>query len=133
KSAFHNCPTGSVYATPPARTRIGLKQPPQLFTVTETAVALPRFPAASRATAVSVCEPLPAVVVSQVVVYGAAVTSPPRLAPSNWNCTPATPTLSLADAVTLVEPVTVWPAAGAVIETVGAVLSEGGGTGGGGA
>src|SRR5947209_6282813 len=101
KSAFHNCPSGSVYAAPPARTRIGEKQPPQLLTVTETAAALPLLPAASRATAVNECAPLPAVVVSQVVLNGAAVTSPPSFTPSKRNCTPATPTLSLAEAVTV--------------------------------
>jgi hypothetical protein len=40
------------------------------------------------------------------------------------NCTPATPTSSLAVAVTETEPCTVEPAAGAVSVTVGAVVSE---------
>ena len=39
------------------------------------------------------------------------------------NCTPATPTLSVAFAVTETVPDTMPPAAGAVIDTVGAVLS----------
>ena len=40
-------------------------------------------------------------VVSQVSAYGAVVSSEPRLAPSSWNCTPATPTLSEALAETV--------------------------------
>jgi hypothetical protein len=51
------------------------------------------------------------------------VTSAPRFAPSSLNCTPTTPTLSAALAETVVVPATVAPAAGAVIETVGGVLS----------
>ena len=92
-------------------------------TVTVTAVEVVVFPAASRATAVSVWLALVAVVVSHVTVYGAVVTSAPRFAPSSLNCTPATPTLSLALAVTEMLPVTVVPGAGAVTDTVGAVLS----------
>jgi hypothetical protein len=51
------------------------------------------------------------------------VTRLPRLAPSNWNCTLATLTLSVALAVTVAVPETVAPLAGAVIETAGAVVS----------
>ena len=58
----------------------------------------------------------------QEIEYGAAVSSTPRLAPSSRNCTPATPMLSAAVAVTVIVPVTV-PAAGAVIDTVGGVVS----------
>src|SRR5436190_875047 len=57
------------------------------------------MPSESLATAVSVCEPLLAVVVSQGTEYGAVVSSAPRLLPSSLNCTPATvraPTLSSA-------------------------------------
>ena len=52
------------------------------------------------------------------------MSSAPKLAPSNRNCTPATPTLSaaVADTVTA-EPDTVAPFAGAVIDTVGTVVS----------
>ena len=58
--------------------------------------------------------------------YGDAVSSAPRAAPSSRNCTPATPTLSLAVAETVTaEPETVAPLAGAVIETVGGVVSDG--------
>src|SRR4029077_8186061 len=92
-------------------------------TVTVTAALGAVLPAASRATAVSVCEPLLAVVVFQEAAYGAVVSSTPRLAPSRRNCTPATPTLSDALAVTLIVPVTVAPLAGAVTLTVGGVVS----------
>ena len=51
------------------------------------------------------------------------MSSAPRFVPSTLNCTPFTPTLSLAAAVTLTVPDTVAPAAGAVTETVGAVPS----------
>ena len=40
-------------------------------------------------------------VVSQLTVKGALVSSAPRATPSRKNCTPATPTLSDAPAVTL--------------------------------
>ena len=90
-----------------------------LFTVTETELEVVVFPAASRATAVRVCEPLVAVVVSQEDEYGEVVSSVPRFTPSNLNCTPATPTLSEAVAVTEVVPETVAPEVGAVMETVG--------------
>src|SRR5437870_2645708 len=57
------------------------------------------------------------------MVYGAVVTSAPRLAPSSLNCTPTTPTLSVALAETVTVPATVAPATGIVIETVGGVVS----------
>src|SRR5256885_1769470 len=94
-----------------------------LNTVTVTAAEVVRLPAASRATAVSVCEPLLAVVVFHDIEYGVAVSSAPRLAPSNRNCTPTTPTLSEALAVTLVVPPTVAPETGEVMLTVGGVVS----------
>src|SRR5205809_2699086 len=96
-----------------------------LSTVTLTAPAVAVLPAASRTTAVRLCVPLLAVVVIQERVYGAAVTSAPRFAPSSLNCTPTTPTLSVALAETVIVPETVAPAAGAVIETVGGVVSGG--------
>ena len=50
-----------------------------------------------------------------------------RLAPSSRNWTPDTPTLSEAVAVTVVDvPATVAPLTGAVIETVGGVVSPAG-------
>src|SRR5437660_11036959 len=99
-----------------------------LNTVTVTAAEVVRLPAASRATAVSVCEPLLAVVVFHDIEYGVAVSSAPRLAPSNRNCTPTTPTLSEALAVTLVVPPTVAPETGEVMLTVGGVVSWSTGT-----
>src|SRR6267143_6671493 len=95
-----------------------------LDTVTVTSAEVVRLPAASRATAVRVCEPLFVVVVSQEIEYGAFVTSAPRLVPvSSWNCTPATPTLSEALAVTVTVANTVWPLLGEVMFTVGGVVS----------
>ncbi|HEX2402362.1 MAG TPA: hypothetical protein VHJ79_20615, partial [Mycobacterium sp.] len=93
--------------------------------MTDTGLLVVVRPALSRATAVSVCAPLVALVVFQFVEYGAAVTSAPRLTPSSLNCTPATATLSLAVAVTAIVPLTVAPAPGAVSDTVGAVVSLG--------
>src|SRR5881296_138461 len=96
-----------------------------LSTVTLTALAGAVLPAASRATAVTECAPFAAVEVIQARVYGAAVTSAPRFAPSSLNCTPTTATLSVALAETVIVPATVAPAAGAVIATVGGVVSGG--------
>src|SRR5436190_1920837 len=95
-----------------------------LLTVTLCEAAVVVLPAASRATAVSVCVPLVAVVVFHAVEYGLMVSSAPKFAPSTLNCTPATPTLSEALAVTVTAvPATVAPPAGAVTVTVGAVVS----------
>jgi hypothetical protein len=58
------------------------------------------------------------------IAYGLVVSSAPRLMPSSLNCTPATPTLSPADAETeTMVPETVEPLAGAVNDTVGSVES----------
>src|SRR6266581_493834 len=94
-----------------------------LDTVTVTAKEVARLPAASRAVAASVCEPFATLVVSRATEYGAVVSSAPSAAPSNRNWTPATPTLSEASALTLIVPDTVAPFAGAVIDTVGGVVS----------
>src|SRR5881409_4292713 len=94
-----------------------------LSTVTLTALAGAVLPAASRAMAVKLWEPLATRVVFHEREYGAANTSAPRFAPSSLNCTPTTPTLSVALAETVVVPATVEPAAGAVIDTVGGVVS----------
>ena len=65
-----------------------------------------------------------AVFESHARVYGETVSSAPRFTPSSLNCTPTTPTLSLAVALTAtVAPDTVDPPAGAVIATVGGVVS----------
>src|SRR5437016_5428841 len=97
-----------------------------LETVTVTTVEVVAFPAASRARAARVWEPLPAVEVSQETEYGPLVTSAPRLAPSSRNWTPVTPTLSEALAVTVMVPETVEPDEGDVMLTVGGVVSGGG-------
>src|ERR1051325_5861481 len=97
-----------------------------LPTVTLTAAEVFTFPAASRATAVTECVPLDAVLVSHEVEYGAVISSAPTLAPSTLNCTPTTPTFADALAVTEVVPVRTAHRPGAVIETVGSVVSDGG-------
>ena len=91
-------------------------------TVTVTGAEVVLLPALSRATAVRVCEPLLAVVVSHGTEYGAVVSSALKV-PSKKNCTSATPLLSDALAVTLIVPETVAPEAGEVMLTVGGVLS----------
>src|SRR5436309_14111278 len=93
-------------------------------TVTVTTAEVVTLPAASRATAVSAWLPLAAPVVFHETAYGALVSSAPRLLPSSLNCTPTTPTSSLALAVTVTVFDTVAPPAGAVILTVGGVLSS---------
>src|SRR5439155_327802 len=97
-----------------------------LATVIVTGAEVMRLPAASRAATVRVCEPLVAVVVFQETAKGAAVSSVPSAAPSSKNCTPATPTLSAALAVTVSVPETVAPLAGELMLTVGGVVSGGG-------
>ena len=94
-----------------------------LLTVTATPVEVVVFPAASRATAVSVWLPFEAVVEFHVIEYGVAVSSAPRLTPSSLNWTPATATLSVAVAETVTAVPETVPAAGAVIDTVGAIES----------
>src|SRR5262245_6263520 len=81
------------------------------------------FPAASLAMAVSVCDPLDALELFQLTVYGAARSSAPSGAPSSMNCTPATPTLSEAVALTAIVPDTT-PAGGDEMLTVGAIGSR---------
>ena len=82
------------------------------------------FPAASRATALSVCSPSVSAVVFQASEYGLAVSAEPTLAPSTRNCTLCTPTASEALAVTVGVPDTVAPALGELIETVGSVVVD---------
>src|SRR5439155_1751380 len=95
-----------------------------LATVTVTAAEVV-FPAASRATAVRVYEPLLTAVVSQEREYVLVVSSGPRFAMSSLNCTPTTPTLSEAVAETVIVPVTMSPVVGEAIDTVGGVVSTG--------
>src|SRR5438876_10523816 len=51
-------------------------------TVTVTGALEPMLPAASKACAVRVCDPLVGVVVFELIEYGGVVTAAPRLAPS---------------------------------------------------
>src|SRR5439155_884593 len=94
-----------------------------LDTVTETPAEVVTLPAASRARALRTCAPLTAVAVSQGTAKGAAASSAPRATSSSRNWTPATPTLSEAAADTVTVPATVDPAAGAVTDTLGGVVS----------
>src|SRR5262245_3216853 len=96
---------------------------PELSTATFTDSAVPMFPTTSRATAESACGPFEAAPVFQVLEYGLVTSSSPRLAPSNLNCTPATPMLSEAFADTATVPESVAPAPGAVITAVGGSTS----------
>ena len=81
------------------------------------------FPAASLATAERLHDPFGRDVVSQKVTYGVVVISGPRLTPFTLNCTPAIATLSNAEAETVVIPETVAPADGALMDTIGDVVS----------
>src|SRR5439155_1667852 len=82
-------------------------------TVTLTA-AVAVWPAASRATALTLCAPGTTSAVSHAIEYGAAATSAPRFVPSSLNCTPTTPTLSVAVADTVTVPETLAAGAGPV-------------------
>src|SRR5919106_968098 len=73
--------------------------------------------------AIRVCEPLAAAVVFQEIAYGVKRSSAARLTPSSLNWTPTMPTLSAAVALTVMVPRTAAPEAGAVIVTVGRLLS----------
>src|SRR5438552_2324842 len=93
------------------------------ITVTLTAAEVAVLPAASRATAVTLWLPFALKVVFQEIEYGAVVTSAPRFTPSSLNCTPTTPTLSVASADTVTVPTTEAPGVGEEMETVGGLLS----------
>src|SRR5438128_1489585 len=95
-----------------------------LSTVTVTGADVLRLPTVSCAMAVRVCAPLLAPVVFQAIEYGGVVTAAPALTPSSRNCTPATPVLSEALAVTLIVPETLAPEAGELMLTVGPVASK---------
>ena len=75
--------------------------------MTLTPVEVAWLPAASRARAVSVCAPFVAPVVFHEMEYGDVVSSTPRATPSSKNCTPTTPTASVALADTVMIPETV--------------------------
>src|SRR4051794_18009050 len=67
--------------------------------------------------------PFGTVRLSHRTVNGAAVTSLAAFLPSIWNCTPATPTLSLAFAVKVTVPAIVCPLTGEETDTVGGCVS----------
>src|SRR3979411_2542305 len=94
-----------------------------LLTVMTVPALVVAFPTLSLAIAESLCAPLVADVVFQEVEYGPATIKLPKLPPSSWNCTLATPTLSVALATTVMLPETVVPLPGEVIETTGGVVS----------
>src|SRR5689334_4590083 len=90
-----------------------------LKTVTLTGDEFHNTPKPSRATAVSVCDPLVAVFVFHWIEYGAVVSSAPMLTPSSLNCTPATVSMPTMVTFALTGTVadTVDPDAGDVIIT----------------
>src|SRR6266853_134859 len=94
-----------------------------LATVTVTGAEVVTLPAASRATAVRVCEPFATAVVYAATAYGAVVFSAPKSMPSYLNCTPMTPTLSEALAMMGTVPQRVAPDGGETMATVGGVVS----------
>jgi hypothetical protein len=94
-----------------------------LETVTDTAAAVAVFPDVSVATAEILCVPLATDEEFHESEYGDAVTAEPVFVPSTVNRTLATATLSDAFAESVTVPDTVAPLAGAVIDTVGGVLS----------
>ena len=67
--------------------------------------------------------PFMSVVVSSVKLYGAVASGAPTAFPSARSVTPVTPTLSIAVADTVTEPVSVAPETGEVTVVVGAVVS----------
>src|SRR5437868_7620872 len=98
-----------------------------LLTVTDTpAVVL--WPAASCAFASSACGPFETALVFHVTSNGADVLLPTSV-PSALSSTSVTPTLSAAEIATPTEPLTVAPATGEVIDTVGLSVSTGAGGG----
>ena len=91
-------------------------------TITVTGAEVPTFPAASRPSARSVCDPSPASFEFQRTLYGAFV-SVPITVPSTVNVTDLTPTASDAAAVMFTFRETFAPAAGDVMLIDGAVVS----------
>jgi hypothetical protein len=94
----------------------------EFCTTTEMEELLPTLPFASVALARRVWVPFADFVVSQTYLYGEAVNGLPTAAPSSWNCTLVTLTLSATAAKTVTLPDSVAPTAGEVIATVGAVV-----------
>src|SRR6185295_5338895 len=85
--------------------------PPLLETVTVAGGEVAVSPTPSRARAAIACEPLATVFESQLMLYGAVVSSAPTGLPSRRNWTPAIPLASEAVAERLIVPDTVAPPA----------------------
>ena len=118
------CKEEIVVAVSPVGVVGGVTSPTVLLTVAVIVEDVVEFPAASRATAVSAWLPLLVSVVFHVVEYGLVMSSVFKFAPSSLNWTPVMPILSEAFAETVTaEPETVEPFVGAVIDTVGGVVS----------
>jgi hypothetical protein len=96
-----------------------------LNTVTVTGSEVQLRPSRSRATAVSVCDPLLAVLVFHCTEYGGAVSSTPTLTPSTLNWTPMTvrPPTIVTFALTAIVLPTVDPDVGEVIVTINLLRS----------
>ena len=94
----------------------------RFLTVIET-VEYIEFPAASRATALRVWGPLEIFAVFSVVEYGALKSSDFKAIPSSSKRTPITPTLSEAFAEIVMVLETTAPSLGAVMDTVGGIVS----------
>src|SRR5262249_42254448 len=94
-------------------------------TVTGTGWLVAVLPAPSRAVAVGVWGPAVVVAVFHSIEYGGSMISEPRGAPSRKNWTPRTSILSLADATRVIVLVTDAFGRGAVMATVGGVVSGG--------
>src|SRR6266566_1314689 len=92
-------------------------------TVTVWPLEVVLFPTVSKATAVIACWPSATEAEFQLMLQGALV-AVPTLFPSTRKLTWSTAVLSLAFALRTIEPLTVAPSAGAVIETVGGVVSS---------
>src|SRR5262245_58670240 len=83
------------------------------------------LPAGSVATAVIACEPFATCPLSHCSENGDPYCFAPRFVPSTLYCTLSTLVLSVAFAVSVKEPDTVAPFAGAVTDTTGGVVSVG--------
>lgn len=104
----------------------GASQLVTFVTLTWTTPEQALFPATSDAQTSKAWEPLSRVVVSRVVVYtltGTSVKALPRSEPSIFSLTPLMPTLSVTLALTLTVRQMLAPSAGAVMVTLGGVVS----------
>src|SRR5437660_93837 len=83
----------------------------------------PTLPAASKALATRVCDPLATVAVDQLKESEVELVLEATCVPSMNSCIWVTPTLSEAEAFTTTVPETVAPLTGELMETVGGVVS----------